>query len=133
MKSYKGWSPAERTAMDKLMKKAIAEGEIPPPTVCNRCKQDKGIIQYHSHDYSHPTKYLEPLCWRCHMMTHRRFSNPLEVCEYFEEVWLGKQYPAIHYPDFSQLSIHGIPTFSSKKEEKVTTADILRMVKGKKT
>jgi len=89
------WTPAERRRSLVKTKKAIAEGEIPPPEQlgCMRCGQRMGIIEYHNHDYDHPTKFLEPLCFRCHRMLHSRY--PESAKKYFEEVKAGKQFPPV--------------------------------------
>ena len=110
MKSYKGWSAAQRGASYKKTKEAIERGEIPPPTKCNRCGQTQGIIQYHNHDYSHPTKYLEMLCWRCHMILHSIRRAPYAVNDYWSEMFQGKQYPPVYRHDFGILKReHKIP------------------------
>jgi hypothetical protein len=109
--NYKQWSGAERDRSYRLTVKAIKAGEIPPATDlgCNRCKQTEGIIHYHNHDYSHPTKYLEPLCWRCHMILHSIRRNPEAVNDYWSEIFQGKQYPPVFKHDFSILRRdHGI-------------------------
>jgi hypothetical protein len=103
MRSYKQWSGEERLASLKKTKAAISRGEIPPATKCQRCNQTKGIIQYHNHDYSDPIKYLEPLCWRCHMMLHSEHRWPDAVKRYFEEVASGKQYPPVYRRDSKKL------------------------------
>jgi len=106
MKSYKGWSPAQRYESLAKTKQAIKDGIIPKPTICNRCNQDKGIIHYHNHDYSHPVNYLEVLCWRCHMMFHSSYRHPKSVAAYFKEINEGKQYPPVYRHDFTILDEH---------------------------
>ena len=103
MKAYKKWSPKERLQSLRKSKKAIEMGEIPPPTKCNRCGKTKGRIEYHNHNYSHPTQYLEAVCAPCHRMLHRRFKDPLLVAEYFETMWLRRfkenEYVSEEQPD----------------------------------
>jgi hypothetical protein len=109
--NYKQWSSAERDAMYRHTVKAIQNGEIPHAADlgCNRCKQTEGIIHYHNHDYSHPTKYLEPLCWRCHMILHSIKRNPEAVNDYWTSIFLGKIWPPVMKHDFNILRVeHGI-------------------------
>ena len=73
MKRFKNWSAAERRKSGEKTYEAIQKGKIPKPSKCNRCGQTEGIIDYHNHDYSHPTKFLEQMCVRCHMMYHSVF------------------------------------------------------------
>lgn len=109
MKSYKQWSKADRLASLKKTKAAIANGVIPEATKCNRCGQTEGIIQYHNHDYSDPIKFLESLCWRCHMIHHSVYRSPINCARYWEEICQGKMYPAVHKHDFAILARdHGI-------------------------
>ena len=109
MQSYKGWTPAERYESLKKTKQAIRDGIIPKAHTCNRCGQTEGIIQYHNEDYSDPIKYLEMLCWRCHMIHHSTRRNPGAVKAYFEEVASGKRYPPVYKHDFNILKRdHGI-------------------------
>lgn len=71
MRDYKGWTAKERLASFAKTKAAIAAGEIPPPTKCNRCGKTTGRIDYHNHDYSDPIKHLEQICQGCHIRLHR--------------------------------------------------------------
>lgn len=103
MKSYKGWTPAQRLASLKKTKAAIKNGEIPKPSKCNRCGLEKGIIHYHNENYSHPTKYLEQLCWTCHMMHHSKRRTPISHVLYFEQVEKGIQPEPVYYHDFKHL------------------------------
>jgi hypothetical protein len=95
MKPYKGWTGKERTRSLKKTNEAIREGVIPPPIQCNRCGQDRGIIQYHNHDYSDPIKYLEPLCWRCHMVLHSEYRAPQACLRYWEAIGAGERFPPV--------------------------------------
>ena len=95
MKSYKGWTGEERTKSLRKTNEAIRKGIIPPAKKCNRCGQEEGIIQYHNHDYSDPVKYLEPLCWRCHMVLHSEHRAPEACHRYWEAVAAGKRFPPV--------------------------------------
>jgi hypothetical protein len=105
MKSYKGWSAEQRMESFRKTMKAIEDGVIPKAHTCNRCGQKEGIIQYHNEDYSDPIKYLEMLCWRCHMMHHSKKRNPEAVANYFREVAEGKQYKPVYKHNFDILKI----------------------------
>lgn len=109
MKSYKQWSAAERNASLKKTNKAIADGVIPPATKCNRCGQVHGLVMYHNEDYSDPIKYLESLCWRCHMVHHSAHRAPAQCRVYWEEIKAGFVYPPVYKHDFKILERdHGI-------------------------
>ena len=111
MRAYKQWSPEHRRASLEKTKLAIASGLIPEAKKlgCNRCKQKEGIIEYHNCNYDHPTKYLEALCYRCHMMIHNFHNNPQAVFEYFEEVWRGKCYEPVFKRDYYKIMYqHGV-------------------------
>jgi len=126
MRTYKNWTGKFRLESLKLTNKAKAQGWIPEPKECRRCKQNKGIIHLHNEDYD-VTYYtlrevfdrfpisitakeieavnlvLEPLCWRCHMMHHSIRRNKNAVTQYFKEIKDGKQYPPIFKHDFTIL------------------------------
>lgn len=89
------WTGEQRRRSLAKTKLAIKNGEIPPADQlgCRRCKQKLGTIEYHNHDYDSPTEFLEPLCFRCHMMLHSRY--PESAKRYFAEVAAGKQYPPV--------------------------------------
>ena len=109
MKDYKGWTAKQRRESLVKTKQAIADGIIPPATKCNRCGQTEGIIEYHNADYSDPIKFLESLCFRCHMVHHSRFRAPLQCIDYWEEIAQGKCFPPVFTRDFSVLrKDHGI-------------------------
>jgi len=106
---YKEWTAEERLASLAKTKAAILSGEIPKPTKCELCGQDKGIIQYHNDDYSHPTKYLRSYCWRCHMMHHSVRRAPDAVKAYFDAVASGKRFPPVYKHNFKILADeHGV-------------------------
>jgi hypothetical protein len=93
----------------RITKKAKAMGLIPMPKKCNRCGQDKGILHSHNEDYDFTLnilpKYmtgekllddvardkvencLEPICWTCHMIHHKKHRNKEAHDEYFRRVY----------------------------------------------
>lgn len=111
MKPYKKWSGEERLASAAKSRAAIEAGIIPPAIVCQRCSQTEGIIMYHNHDYSDPIKFLEAMCWRCHMIFHSYFRKGAReaVNRYWAEIKAGKRYPPVFKHDFEILrKDHGI-------------------------
>ncbi len=117
---YKGFSPQQRQESYQKTRKAIRKGESPRPVEigCQRCGQKEGKIMYHNNDYSHPTKFLEALCWRCHMIHHSERINP-EACKaYWESVAQGKIWRPVFKHDFGILAReHGIVKKSKKELE----------------
>jgi hypothetical protein len=103
------YSGQERAAMAKKSRAARARGEHPVTGECNRCGQTEGRVSFHNHDYSHPTKYLEELCWRCHMVVHAEVYAP-EACErYWEQIKQHGPFPPLPFGDFKDLvRRHGI-------------------------
>lgn len=96
-KTWKGWTPSQRNTSYRKTKKAIKAGLIPErPSRCARCGQDEGILDWHNTDYRDPIKYLEGLCYRCHMVLHCAHLNPQAAERYWAEVAGGKIYPALH-------------------------------------
>lgn len=105
MKAYNGFTGEERERVGKIINDMVKSGLLNKAIVCNRCKQDKGIIHYHLEDYSLPVTEdkIEHLCWRCHMMLHSRRRNPEAVVNYFKEISEGKQYKAVFTHNFNIL------------------------------
>ena len=108
MKSYNGFTPKQRLAGDKIIKKAIEDGILMKLSdcKCKFCGQDKGIRHYHCEDYS-PENILNdaiPVCWLCHMMIHSRFKHPKSYVKYFREIKKGKRYsPTYRGNDWDKL------------------------------
>lgn len=102
--TFRGWVHEERMAFCDLIDEAIATGELQPfnKCGCNRCGQTQGLGTYHSPWYA-SLKYAEPLCWRCHMITHMERRFPKECETYWAEVKAGKQYPPVFRSDFGIL------------------------------
>lgn len=113
MKDCGRWTAQQRRASLYQTKKAIRNGEIPPAKElgCNRCGQTEGIIEYHNDNYDDPVKYLEPLCFRCHMIHHSFHINPTACAKYWMEIGQGKQYPPLFKRNFWALkNENGIKT-----------------------
>ena len=94
MNEYNGFSEKERLKGDRIIKKAIENGDLPPlnQTKCCICGQDKGIRQYHCEDYT-PENILDdvvPICKRCHLRLHKNIDdNPERWKQYLEDVKNG--------------------------------------------
>lgn len=119
MRNYKQWTPAQRWRNLKLYREAVALGLIEEPKVCRGCRQDKGIIHMHCVNYDVSLAYLPklingtisaeergklnntlvPVCWRCHMMLHKKDHHPQSYEKYFAEIRSGIQYPPVYKPD----------------------------------
>lgn len=112
MKSYNGFTAAERYKGLEIVKQAIADGVLKPVSECkcSMCGQDKGIIMYHSEDYTPEiiVSQVVPLCWRCHMMLHSRFRHPKSWEQYKQEVENGAMYPPVYRHNWKALDINMI-------------------------
>ena len=107
---YRGWVHEERMALNKVIDEAIRSGKLKPfhEIGCNRCGQKEGLGTYHSPWYA-SLDYAEPLCWRCHLITHMERQDPKGCEVYWMEVKNGKQYPPIYKADISIIRRdHGI-------------------------
>ena len=93
LKPYNGFNGDQRERGDQILKQAIAEGIIPPPSSqpCVLCGKDKGIRHYHNEDYREENVVADAkvVCWRCHMMIHTRFRHPLSFGKYMIDVTLN--------------------------------------------
>lgn len=89
MKSYNGFIAAQRQAAQNWINKQVEAGLLSWPTECCACRQTEAPIDFHAEDYSKPfgphiTQY--PLCFRCHMALHFRFSSPEAWAFYAQHV-----------------------------------------------
>lgn len=108
MKSYNGFTPEQRMEGERQIKAAIAAGTLKP---CHEvgcevpgCGQRDGILQNHCEDYSRAVEDRKVVCWRCHMMIHRRFRAPEASRRYFRQLREGHgAWPPVHKHDFSTL------------------------------
>lgn len=79
MNPYKQWTASERGKSLRETNRLIKAGIISKPKKCKRCGTTRNV-RYHNNDYSDPMKYLEPLCFRCHLKEHRqRRNNQLDL------------------------------------------------------
>lgn len=110
MRNYKQWSGEQRKASLVKTKEAILAGTIPHQSKlpCNRCGQDKGIRDYHNEDYSHPTKYLEPLCYVCHMVHHSDHKDAAGCEAYWAWVKAGNRTKPLYSRSYGVLYALGI-------------------------
>lgn len=91
LKTYNGFNDKQRMKGDRIIKKAVREGKVPPPTKCERCGQTEGRIDYHVEDYS-PERILdnlEAVCGRCHYYIHREMPQEKKDA-YWKDVAEGK-------------------------------------------
>lgn len=89
VKSYNGFSPAQRMRALNWLKGEYAAGRRAKAVECDCCGQTKGIIEHHSEDYSEPFGDhigAWSLCFICHMMIHCRYRNPRAWTRYKESI-----------------------------------------------
>jgi hypothetical protein len=103
MKSYNGFTPAQRMAALHWLKREYSAGRRTPPQECQACKQRAGIIEAHSENYAEP--YGDHIgafafCFFCHMMIHCRFSALHQWNTYRDMVAAGYQMPPTRTRDF---------------------------------
>ena len=107
IRSYRGYSPAVRTRAQAWLRQRWESGELPRPSRCCACGQTEGTIDAHAEDYSEPFTLAKldacHLCYRCHMMTHLRFSYPDAWTRYRTAVREGIRFAPIHGRDFGQV------------------------------
>ena len=93
MVTWQGWTDKQRNASARQTREAIKAGKIAAkPSECKFCGQTEGILEWHNPDYSDPVKYLQGLCYRCHMVLHCEHLNPQSAKEYWDEIRRGKRY-----------------------------------------
>ena len=79
---YNGYTGKERDDKFEVMKRKIANGDIPPPSgSCELCGDSGVELEYHDEDYSQPYSWARPaaymLCKHCHIQKiHGRFRHP---------------------------------------------------------
>lgn len=103
MNSYNGYTPAERIRALHWLQREYAIGRRKPPTVCDVCGQNLGVIEAHSENYSAP--YGDNigrfgLCYICHIMLHCRFRNPVAWERYKTATENGARFQPFYSRDF---------------------------------
>ncbi len=104
MNPYNGFTPWQRTKALNWSNAEKAAGRRPAkPSACECCGQKKGVLDFHSEDYSEPfgphiSQYQ--LCFRCHMVLHCRQNNPAAFKFYREAIYAGCQWPGVPARDF---------------------------------
>lgn len=94
---YSGADPAQRAWKLRMVKAALASGEIVPTCTCSVCARTfPYAVGMHSEDYSDRLAVF-PVCRQCHFAIHIRFWRP--------DFWRG--YIARLNPDgwFQRLSL----------------------------
>lgn len=114
MNSYNGFSGAQRMKAQRWLNEMWGRGLLARPSECTACGQTEGVIDAHTEDYSEPFAAGKtdqwPLCYRCHMMLHCRFSAPVAFQRYRKAVAGGIRYEAMTERNFYRLRnqhIHG--------------------------
>lgn len=98
MNSYNGFTPSQRMKALTWLKGEWAAGRRVKGCKCDACGQTEGRIDAHSEDYSAPYgdhigKYT--FCYRCHMMIHCRFKNPVAWHIYKQHIREGRIFAPI--------------------------------------
>jgi len=85
LKSYNGFSGAQRNKAAAWIREQYHKGLAHPPLVCCACGQDRGVMDNHQEDYSEPYGphiFAFPLCYPCHLMVHCRARSPIAWATY---------------------------------------------------
>ena len=108
MKSYNGYTAAQRNKAQAWLNSQWRAGKLAKPTVCHACGQDQGVIDAHAEDYSEPFAAGKTdqnhLCFQCHMMLHCRFRNLDKWRWYKEAVADGMTFEPYFKRDFGRFS-----------------------------
>lgn len=76
LKSYNGFTPAERRTGGRAVSKALADGRLSYADACSVCARTlTAPHQFHSETYHEPLSAY-PVCRRCHYAIHIRFRRP---------------------------------------------------------
>jgi hypothetical protein len=116
MKSYNGYTPAQRNKAQAWLNSQWRAGKLQRPCVCHACGQKEGIIDAHAEDYSEPFAAGKTdqyhLCFQCHMMVHCRFRNLDKWRWYKQAVADGMTFEPYFARDFGRFSrdtLQGMP------------------------
>ena len=76
LKSYNGFTPAERRVGGRAIREALADGRMAYAKACSVCACTLAAShQFHSERYDEPLSAY-PVCRRCHHAIHARFRHP---------------------------------------------------------
>lgn len=110
MRSYNGFSPAERTTAGRWLRRQWASGALQRPQECVFCGQRQGVLHAHAEDYSgpdstgaYPRAGEFPACYRCHMMLHSRFKAPEAFETYCKLLEDGYRWTPLTQADFGAI------------------------------
>jgi hypothetical protein len=99
VKSYNGFTPAQRNKAQGWLNAQWSSGSLARPAECCACGQTGGVIHAHAEDYSEPFAAGKTdeyhLCYRCHMMVHCRFSGAFAWQRYKRAINSGVRYAAL--------------------------------------
>lgn len=107
MRPYNGFSGEARARASAWIRGERRAGRLPKPEECGACGQREGQLDDHAEDYSEPfgpQTVQFPLCYRCHMMLHCRFTSSEAFEAYRAAVATGIRFPAMHRRDFGVLT-----------------------------
>ena len=111
---YNGYSPEERSAMDRAVGPPSAKA--PPCAICGDGKPLK--MQTHAEDYSTPYRWnppaAYPVCIRCHSRLHSRFRNPPAWKSFLEVLRRGWYAREVSSEDLNRLARLGA-TYPSRE------------------
>ena len=108
MKSYNGFSAAQRNKAQAWLNGQWRSGKLAKPSVCHACGQTQGVIDAHAEDYSEPFAAGKTdqyhLCFQCHMMVHCRFHHLEKWRWYKEAVADGMTFEPYFKRDFGRFA-----------------------------
>lgn len=105
MKSYNGFTAAQRSKASRWYKKQLAEGLRKESDICEVCSETQ-FVKGHSEDYSYPYGdhiAAYSLCYRCHMVIHCRHHDTKFWDTYRYLISAGAKFPTLSYKDFAEI------------------------------
>ncbi len=114
---YKGFTPSQRAAAGRWLKKEIAEDRRPKASECMACGQKAGVLDYHSEDYSQPfgANIGEfQFCYLCHLLWHGRRRRPAGWEEYLRQLRAGAVFGPVLKRDLGALAFADRPETVSR-------------------
>jgi hypothetical protein len=92
---YNGFSAEVRARSGVWLTVQYKARRVQRPKECQACSQHQGVVEHHAEDYSEPFGphiHAFALCFRCHLMVHSRFRNPVAWERYCDAIARGVQY-----------------------------------------